>query len=199
MEKHAYCIIVHNEPELFCRLVKVLDDVRNDIFVHVDKKTDINPFLQAKCQYSNLLFTRQRINVRWGTISQVKVEFLLFEEARSQGQYACYHLLSGQDFPIKSQDYIHQYVQNHPGENYIGYVNESLTARMTERAEQYHLLIRRPGSSMTSKVCSRIRKGLVKVQQRLHIDNSTLNVPSGAFSNVPFVTDSNVPLQKWLL
>lgn len=30
-------------------------------------------------------------------------------------------------------------------------------------------------------------------------DNSTLNVPSGAFSNVPFVTDSNVPLQKWLL
>ena len=30
-------------------------------------------------------------------------------------------------------------------------------------------------------------------------DNITLNVPSRAFSNVPFVTDSNVPLQKWLL
>ena len=29
--------------------------------------------------------------------------------------------------------------------------------------------------------------------------NSTLNVPPGAFSNVPSVTDSNVPPQKWLL
>ena len=30
-------------------------------------------------------------------------------------------------------------------------------------------------------------------------DNSAMNVPSRAFSNVPFVTDSNVPLQMWLL
>ena len=33
----------------------------------------------------------------------------------------------------------------------------------------------------------------------IRLDNITLNVPSRAFSNVPFVTDSNVPLQKWLL
>ena len=31
------------------------------------------------------------------------------------------------------------------------------------------------------------------------IDNSAMNVPSRAFSNVPSVTDSNVPLQMWLL
>lgn len=30
-------------------------------------------------------------------------------------------------------------------------------------------------------------------------DNSAMNVPSRAFSNVPSVTDSNVPLQMWLL
>ena len=35
--------------------------------------------------------------------------------------------------------------------------------------------------------------------QGIRFDNITLNVPSRAFSNVPFVTDSNVPLQKWLL
>lgn len=33
----------------------------------------------------------------------------------------------------------------------------------------------------------------------LLFDNSAMNVPSGAFSNVPSVTDSNVPLRKWLL
>ena len=31
------------------------------------------------------------------------------------------------------------------------------------------------------------------------VANSTLNVPSGAFSNVPPVTGTNVPLQMWLL
>lgn len=169
MEKHAYCILVHNEPELFCLLIKALDDVRNDIFVHVDRKADITPFLNAQCHYGSLYFINQRINCKWGTISLVKAEFSLFAEARKHERYNYYHLLSGQDFPIKSQDYIHNYVQTHPGENYIGYVDESLTGRMAERAEQYHLLIRRPGSSLKSAVFSRFRKGFVILQQRLHI------------------------------
>ena len=37
------------------------------------------------------------------------------------------------------------------------------------------------------------------VVDRICDANSALNVPSGAFSNVPSVTDSNVPLQMWLL
>lgn len=37
------------------------------------------------------------------------------------------------------------------------------------------------------------------IENYLLIANSALNVPSGAFSNVPSVTDSNVPLQMWLL
>lgn len=38
-----------------------------------------------------------------------------------------------------------------------------------------------------------------KRYRKLKGANSALNVPSGAFSNVPSVTDSNVPLQMWLL
>lgn len=169
MEKHAYCILVHNEPELFCQLIRALDDARNDIYVHVDSKTNIVPFLQAQCKHSSLTFCKKRINCRWGTLSLVKAEFTLLDEARSHGHYSCFHLLSGQDYPIKSQDYIHNYVQTHPGENYIGYVDDGLTGRMAERAEQYHLLIRRPGSSLKSTVFSRFRKGFVILQQRLHI------------------------------
>ena len=49
------------------------------------------------------------IKVYWGDISLVKVEYLLFESALSHGPYAYYHLLSGTDLPIKSQDYIHAF------------------------------------------------------------------------------------------
>lgn len=42
MNKHAYLIIAHNEPYLLETLVNLIDDERNDIFIAVDKRTDIN-------------------------------------------------------------------------------------------------------------------------------------------------------------
>lgn len=37
--KHAYLIMAHAEPELLTVLLSMLDDSRNDIFLHVDKKS----------------------------------------------------------------------------------------------------------------------------------------------------------------
>jgi hypothetical protein len=42
-------------------------------------------------------------------------------------------------------------------------------------------------------------KGGSNASSNAQVDNSAMNVPSRAFSNVPSVTDSNVPLQMWLL
>ncbi len=36
--KHAYCIIAHNNFNQLQILIDMLDDARNDIFVHIDKK-----------------------------------------------------------------------------------------------------------------------------------------------------------------
>jgi hypothetical protein len=36
--KHAYLIIAHNEFKILSYLVKALDDERNDIYVHIDKR-----------------------------------------------------------------------------------------------------------------------------------------------------------------
>ena len=35
---HAYMIIAHNQFELLERLIAALDDERNDIYIHIDKK-----------------------------------------------------------------------------------------------------------------------------------------------------------------
>lgn len=37
-DKHAYLISVHQKPMQLKKLVQVLDDERNDIYVHIDKK-----------------------------------------------------------------------------------------------------------------------------------------------------------------
>lgn len=54
MQKHAYMIIAHNEFDLLEILVRLLDDPRNDIYVHIDAKVkDFNfKSFQALTQYS---------------------------------------------------------------------------------------------------------------------------------------------------
>lgn len=36
--KHAYLIITHSEFEILSRLLQALDDERNDIYIHFDRK-----------------------------------------------------------------------------------------------------------------------------------------------------------------
>ncbi|RRK09135.1 glycosyl transferase, partial [Lactiplantibacillus garii] len=38
MHKHAYLITAHHQFTLLCRLIKMIDDERNDIYIHIDKK-----------------------------------------------------------------------------------------------------------------------------------------------------------------
>lgn len=168
MKRHAYCILAHTEPDLFCRLVSVLDDPRNDIFVHVDKRTDITPFLKAKCSNSKLFFTSKRIKCCWGTVKQIQAELVVFGEARSHGPYEYYHLLSGQDLPIKSQDYIHQQTEDNPGINYIGFANELSSKDLPYKTQFYHLFISRRSKTLEDKVLQKTNKYLIQFQRFIY-------------------------------
>ena len=94
MKKHAYLIMAHNEPEILRKLISLLDDVRNDIYLHIDKKTDMAIFGNIETKYSKVTYVR-RNNVYWGGLSQIRCELTLFEEAARNGHYGHYHLLSG--------------------------------------------------------------------------------------------------------
>ncbi len=119
--KHAFLIMAHGSLPLLKVLLSMLDDERNDIFLHIDRKSDMldgaEPLVLSKAR---LFVLEQRVDVRWGNLSQIKAEYVLFEEALKHGPYAYYHLLSGQDLPIKSQDYIHQFFHEHQGKEFVG-------------------------------------------------------------------------------
>ncbi len=42
--QHAYCIIAHSYPQQLWHLIGLLDDDRNDIYIHIDQKIDIQLF-----------------------------------------------------------------------------------------------------------------------------------------------------------
>lgn len=121
--KHAYLIIAHNEYPVLKTLLSMLDDERNDIYLHIDQRSaelygDICSFQMQKAQ---LYVLPARHKVYWGDISQIEVEYLLLETASKQGSYSYYHLLSGTDLPIQTQDYIHSFFQANTGKEFVSY------------------------------------------------------------------------------
>ena len=135
--KHAYLILAHNGFELLQILVSCLDDPRNDLYVHIDRKVQTLPSLQVA--KAGLFMLEDRVDVRWGDVSVVEAEYALFETAVKRGPYQYYHLLSGADLPLKSQDYIHHYFDIHNGKEFIGYNQSNNASEIVRKVQRWHL------------------------------------------------------------
>ncbi len=121
MGRHAYLILAHKNPNQLRKLIELLDDYRNDIFVHVDSKmSDFNPDKWNKIvRKSSLVFLHDRISVNWGGVSIMRAEISLLKAATSNSRYDYYHLLSGMDLPLKTQDEIHSFFDANTGKEFI--------------------------------------------------------------------------------
>lgn len=148
--KHAYLIVAHNNFSILKVLLKLLDDTRNDLFIHIDKKIKVFDFNDYKnqCTFSSVYFIGDRIDVRWGRSSQVDAEMSLFHEAHSHGHYAYYHLISGVDLPIKTQNEIHSYFQGKT-ENFIYYSNKTSLGEYERISLFYHI----PLGGKIARIC----------------------------------------------
>ena len=66
--KHAYLILAHGSYALLQRLVSAIDDERNDIFIHIDRKQKDLPHLKVK-RSRLFLLNEERVSVFWGDVS----------------------------------------------------------------------------------------------------------------------------------
>ena len=138
--KHAYLILAHGNWELLRTLLATIDDARNDIYVHIDAKVKALPELRTL--NAGLTVLEDRVDVRWGDVSVVEAEYALFEAAVAAGPYGYYHLLSGVDLPLMSQDRIHGFCESNAGREFIGYTCTEMTPETIRKARRYHLFPR---------------------------------------------------------
>lgn len=111
--RHAFLILAHNEFKILQLLIDCIDDSRHDIFVHFDRKMNVQPELY--CAHARLYVLDDRLDVRWGDISMLKAEFLLFEQARNKDTYAYYHLISGLHLPLCPVTHFHDFFDKYQG------------------------------------------------------------------------------------
>jgi hypothetical protein len=119
MARHAYMILAHANFSQLRLLLLLLDHPDNDIYVHVDTESRCGSLdgLAACCRRSRVLVS-QKIRVKWGEYSIVQAELLLLSQA-AQERHDYYHLLSGMDMPLKTQDEIHQFFDEHAGIEFV--------------------------------------------------------------------------------
>ena len=135
--KHAYLILAHNEPELLSFLVERLDDVRNDIYIHFDRKLSVLP--DIKTLHAGLYILKDRVDVRWADVSMLEAEYKLFHAVVDSGcQYSHHHLISGVDLPLKNQDYIHSFFAQHQGKEFVGLHQRPMNSHADRALHYWH-------------------------------------------------------------
>ena len=161
---HAYLLMVHKNQEQVENLLRLLDDKHNDIYIHCDKKWAAADTERLRgCLRESGMFFTGRTDVRWGDVSQINCELLLLEAAAGN-HYEYYHLLSGQDLPLKPQREIRRFfADNGPDKNYIGFSSDPsfAAAQIAYRLNTYHLF-RRAGavSTLADQVGGKLQKTL---------------------------------------
>ena len=146
MKKHAYLIMAHTQPELLKKLLALLDDERNDIYLHIDSKSKDYPLqeIAAVLKKSKCIFTK-RTDVKWGSYSQINCEMVLLKEA-VKTEHVYYHLLSGMDLPIKSQNEIHTFFEKYNGLEFVDEDDSVISETALSRVKYTHKFYGKAGS-----------------------------------------------------
>lgn len=123
----AYFLLIHRYPEQFKRLFKAIYMPGNQYVVHVDKSAgtklakNISSFLEP---YQGVEILEPQ-DALWGGYSLVEAELRGMERLlEMDSRWTHYINLSGQDFPLKSQDYIRQFFAANPGKQFIRAVDQ---------------------------------------------------------------------------
>lgn len=167
-DRHAYCIIAHDQPQQLARLVKLIDDPRNDVFILIDAKKDIKPFKDSvKACRSRLAFVANRPRIYWGHYSLIAATLRLFESAIGESDASRVHLLSGDDMPLMSQDEIHQICDvDFPNDEFVDFSTDKQEKRAAYQRVAYHIPLRRyarPSRSVGHQLFRLVRWATLKV------------------------------------
>lgn len=110
-----------------------------DIFIHMDSKnTDYQPeTVECRMKYAKV-FHAKRHSVVWGGVSQVKAELVLLKTAVAHGPYQHYHLISGVDLPIQTQEDIRAFFEANPDVEFVHFDPHPFSPFNDERVYYRH-------------------------------------------------------------
>ena len=122
----AYIIFAYIDPKYIGRLAnKLVVNTDNEVFIHCDKKVDIKPFLDSCGNNKSIHFVKKRVVISWGGFSSNEGSVNSFREALATGKFDRFVVLTGLEYPIRSNDSILEFFEENKDTEYIRAANES--------------------------------------------------------------------------
>lgn len=117
----AYLILVHKGPEQLLRMINSLQNDEDYFVVHLDARVSLSDFFGFFTDYENVHFLEDRAVSAWGSFGLVEAVLngLVYVQKKTKAQRVV--MLSGQDFPIKSVQYIKAYFESNPSKIFMEY------------------------------------------------------------------------------
>jgi len=117
-----YVILAHHSPKALQRLVATLQSTDNHFVIHIDNNSEITPFREALKKMINCHFTPESYSSQWGSFGLIEATLHAFDFIRRHlRKRQRIVLLSGADYPIKSEVYIKEYLKSHKHTVFIEY------------------------------------------------------------------------------
>lgn len=121
MKKHAVLLLAHQNLE---HLKQYFEFLGTDFafYIHINKKAFISDSeIDQLRELPNVKFISRKYLIRWGGTRILKSFLELAQKAVEDDDYAYFHTVSGQDFPIKSSEEIHSFFKQNQGKEFIEY------------------------------------------------------------------------------
>lgn len=133
MSRPVFMILCHADPELFHRLVRRLSAI-GDVVAHVDRKVE-----QGAFENDAVSFVPERTDVKWAGYSMVAATLSLLRFALDRHPGASHYvLLSGADYPVKSNEEIAAYFYRNRGRNLIKFYDARQAEHSMRSLLRYH-------------------------------------------------------------
>jgi hypothetical protein len=103
--KQAILITAYKNYHHLEEIVRCFDK-NFECYIHIDKKSEISDVeLNNLRQYTVVKLVVQKYKVNWGGFNHLKSILYLIEQALKNTENYYFHLITGQDFPLKNSNY----------------------------------------------------------------------------------------------
>jgi hypothetical protein len=103
--KQAVLITAYKDFSLLTDILNYFSGDTFEFYIHIDKKSKSDIENIKNIPTNNLKLLSRKFKINWGGINHLKCILLLAEEALKNKEIIFFHLISGQDFPVKELSY----------------------------------------------------------------------------------------------
>ena len=145
-QRHAFLVTAYDNLSVLEKLILLLDDPRNDIYLHLDVKMgNLDQWLSSmRSKVNTNIFTIDRIDIAWGAASYTRTILELLAHAVKNGGYSWYHHLTGTSLPIRRYEEMYQFFASDSRKLLYFHINHDTYKVIQDRVKAYYPFIDSP-------------------------------------------------------